>query len=121
MGINTGGWGLTLTPSDMAKIGQLYLNSGVWDGKQIISARWIEESTQEHSRWEKNNLLYGYLWWVIDDKEHTYAAMGDGGNVIYINAKRNMVISIASLFKQNAKDRIELIREHIEPIFEDCK
>jgi len=118
-GINSGGWGLTLSPADMAKIGQLCLDGGTWNGKQIVSARWIEESTKEHSRWEKINLPYGYLWWIIDDKEHACAAMGDGGNVIYFNTKKGIVVSIASLFVQNAKDRIELIKEHIEPMFEN--
>lgn len=47
-GINTASWGLTLTPVDMAIIGQLYLNSGVWEGKQIISKQWIDISTKEH-------------------------------------------------------------------------
>lgn len=117
-GTNTAGWGLTLSPTDMAKIGQLYLDNGMWDGKQIVSARWVDESTKEHSRWEKRNLAYGYLWWIIDDKEHSYAAMGDGGNVIYVNAKKNIVISIASLFEQKVKDRLEFIKEYIEPMFE---
>lgn len=116
-GVNTAGWGLTLSPMDMAKIGQLYLDGGIWNGKQIVSSQWIDESTKEHSRWEKLNLSYGYLWWIIDDKEQAYAAMGDGGNVIYINKKRNMVVSITSHFKSNAKDRIELIKEYIEQIF----
>lgn len=117
-GTNTAGWGLTLSPTDMAKIGQLYLDNGMWDGKQIVSARWVDESTKEHSRWEKRNLAYGYLWWIIDDKEHSYAAMGDGGNVIYVNTKKNIVISIASLFEQKVKDRLEFIKEYIEPMFE---
>lgn len=117
-GINTASWGLFLTPLEMAKIGQLYLNGGVWDGKQIVSAGWISESTREHSRCVQwGDLAYGYLWWLID--RDSYAAMGDGGNVIYVNAKKQMVVSIASLFKPNAKDRIELIKEYIEPIFED--
>ncbi len=116
-GINTASWGLNLTPVDMAKIGQLYLNGGIWAGKQILSAGWVDESTKEHSRWDK--LSYGYLWWIINDNEHAYAAMGDGGNVIYVNTKKQMVISIASLFMPDAKDRIELILEHIEPLFED--
>ena len=120
MGINAGGWGLTLSPTDMAKIGQLYLDAGMWTGKQIVSAEWINESTKEHSRWEKFNLSYGYLWWIIDDKEHACAAMGDGGNVIYFNTEKGIVVSIASFFTQNAKDRIEFIKEHIEPIFENC-
>lgn len=118
-GINTASWGLFLSPEDMAKIGQLYLNSGAWDGKQIVPTEWIEESTREHSRCVQwGNLAYGYLWWIIDDKEHIYAAMGDGGNVIYINTKKNMVVSIASLFMPDAKDRIEFINKYIEPMFD---
>lgn len=110
-GIHAAGWGLTLTPMDMAKIGQLYLNGGMWEGKQIISSKWIEDSTVEHSRWKKENLPYGYLWWVNEDG---YAAMGDGGNTIYVNTKKKLVISIAALFVAKAGDRIELIKEFIE-------
>jgi len=118
-GINTASWGLFLTSTDMAKIGQLYLNNGIWNGRQIISARWINESTEEHSRCiQWGNLAYGYLWWIIDEKEHIYAALGDGGNVIYVNTEKKMVVSIASLFVPDAKDRIGFITEHIEPIFE---
>ncbi|RKD31883.1 serine hydrolase domain-containing protein [Lacrimispora algidixylanolytica] len=116
-GLNTAGWGLFLTPVEMAKIGQLYLNNGVWNDKQIVSAEWMSESTREHSccvQW--GNLAYGYLWWLID--ENSYAAMGDGGNIIYVNTKNQMVISIASLFIPEAKDRIEFIKGYIEPMFE---
>ncbi len=115
-GINTAGWGLFITPGDMVKIGQLYLNRGVWNGRQLVSAKWIGESTAEHSRWDK--LRYGYLWWIVDGNQHSYAAMGDGGNLIYVNPKRKLVIAIASLFIPGAKDRIKLIKKHIEPIFE---
>ncbi|PXV87778.1 CubicO group peptidase (beta-lactamase class C family) [Lachnotalea glycerini] len=119
-GVNTAGWGLTLTPKDMAKIGQLYLDGGLWNDKQIIPAWWIDESTKEHSRCSQwGNLPYGYLWWIIDEREHIYAALGDGGNAIYINKKKKMVISIASFFVPNAKDRIKLIKEYIEPTFEN--
>ena len=119
-GINTAGWGLFITPADMAKIGQLYLNGGVWEGKQIVSAGWIDESTKQHSYWDERKLSYGYLWWIVDGNEHSYAAMGDGGNVIYVNAKKKMVVSIASLFMPRPKDKIDFIKEQIEPIFEDC-
>lgn len=118
-GVNTGGWGLTLSARDMAKIGQLCIDDGMWNGKQIVSASWINESTKEHSRWEKLNLPYGYLWWILDEKEHACAAMGDGGNVIYFNPKNKIVISIASLFEQNATDRIEFIKKYVEPLFEN--
>lgn len=116
-GVNTGGWGLTLSPADMAKIGQLYLDGGLWNGKQIISARWIDESTREHSRWDKFDLSYGYLWWV--ENGNGYAAMGDGGNVIYVNTKKKIVVSIGSFFGPKVKDRTELIKEHIEPMIEN--
>lgn len=116
-GINTAGWGLFITPADMVKIGQLYLNRGVWNDRQLLSAEWIDESTTEHSRWDK--LPYGYLWWIVDGNEHSYAALGDGGNVIYVNPVKDLVVAIASLFIPNVKDRIELIKKYIEPIFED--
>lgn len=112
MGIHAAGWGLTLTSMDMAKIGQLYLNGGIWEGKRVVSSEWVEDSTTEHSRWKKENLPYGYLWWVNEDG---YAAMGDGGNTIYVNTKKRLVISIAALFVPRAKDRIALIKEFIEP------
>ncbi|MEK4496416.1 MULTISPECIES: serine hydrolase domain-containing protein [Ureibacillus] len=112
-GVNTAGWGLTLTLRDMMKIGQLYLNGGLWDGKQILSSKWIDDSTSEKSRW--GELSYGYLWWIVDDG---YAALGDGGNIIFINPKKKIVVTIASRFMPRAKDRIELIRKHIMPLFD---
>ena len=117
-GVNTAGWGLNLTTQDLAKIGQLCLDEGVWRGQQIVSAKWIQDSTIEHSRCNQWQLSYGYLWWILDEKERIFAAMGDGGNVIYVNAKKRLVVAIASHFVKNAKDRIKLIQEYIEPIFE---
>ena len=110
-GVNTAGWGLTISPVDMAKIGQLFLNKGKWNGEQIVSEKWVEESTTEHSRWKKMNLPYGYLWWI--GEKGGYAAMGDGGNIIYVNPDKNLVVAITSLFYPRAKDRIEFIEKYI--------
>lgn len=110
-GVNTGGWGLTISPVDMAKIGQLFLNKGKWNGEQIVSEKWVEESTTEHSRWKKMNLPYGYLWWI--GEKGGYAAMGDGGNIIYVNPDKNLVVAITSLFYPRAKDRIDFIETFI--------
>jgi CubicO group peptidase (beta-lactamase class C family) len=113
-GFNTASWGLFLKPRDMAKIGQLYLDKGTWDGDRILPLSWIEESTREQSRCaQRGGLAYGYLWWIIG--EGCYAALGDGGNAIYVNSKEGIVIAIASLFMPDAKDRIELIKKLIEP------
>lgn len=120
-GVNAGGWGLTISAKDLAKIGQLFLNDGIFQGEQIISKRWIEESTRQQSRWDKRNLPYGYLWWLSNDEKRDFAAMGDGGNILYVNEEKKLVISITSLFVPNPKDRIKLIKEYIEPMFETCE
>ncbi|SHI47905.1 serine hydrolase domain-containing protein [Pseudozobellia thermophila] len=113
-GANTSGWGLTLTTRDIAKIGQLYLNGGRWQNRQIVSSRWVAHSTKKHSQW--NGLYYGYLWWIIDGKENKrYAAIGDGGNIIYVDTEDECVVAITSRFKPRAKDRIELIEKNILP------
>ena len=111
-------WGLFLTPREMAKIGQLVLNGGIWEGRRIVSEKWIAESTREQSRcYEWGNLAYGYLWWIID--EDSIAALGDGGNVIYVNKRSRMVIALAAQFMPDAKDRIGWIKQEIEPMFEN--
>ena len=113
-GLPTTGWGLTLCPRDMAKIGQLCINQGNWNGKQLVSASWLQESTKEHTRW--NEFPYGYLWWRLDsDGSGTFAALGDSGNTIYINPKEQVVIAIACHFKPRAKTRIDLINQYILP------
>lgn len=113
-GSQTTGWGLTLCLRDMVKIGQLYLNYGKWNDKQLVSASWVKESTKEHTRW--NEYPYGYLWWNLDfDGNGTFAALGDGGNTIYINPREQVVIAIACRFKPRAAHRIELINNYIMP------
>ncbi|MCB5950511.1 beta-lactamase family protein [Enterococcus sp. BWT-B8] len=115
-GINTAGWGLTLTLQDLAKIGQLYLNEGKWGNKQIVSSRWVEESTQKHSYWKEAGLSYGYLWWVLSDS--VFAAMGDGGDILYVDTKEKTVIALTGLFEQKTGDRIELIEKYVKPMIE---
>lgn len=116
-GVNTAGWGLCLAPRDMAKIGQLYLNGGLYDGRRILSSKWIEDSTKEKSRW--GELSYGFLWWIIDSKgSHCYAAIGDGGNMIFVNPEKNMVAAITSRFMLRSRVLTELITEHIVSLFE---
>lgn len=114
-GVNTAGWGLCLKTTDMLKIGSLYLNRGEWKGRQLLSSDWIQESTSKHSQW--GHLEYGYLWWVLSDiGPHCYAALGDGGNVIFVHPEEHVVIAVSSTFMPRAKDRIELIRNTILPL-----
>lgn len=109
-GNSTGGWGLTLTPRDMARFGFLYLNHGTWDNKQIIPKKWIDETTMMNAH------KYGYLWWLREEEGvFAYLALGDGGNVICCIPEKNLVIAIASEFIVTPSDRWSLIKEYIIP------
>ena len=77
-----------MKPRDMAKIGFLMLNSGRWNGKQIVSQKWIDQSTMDHTK-SKSYRGYGYLWWtgkqLFGEQFITgYWAAGNGGNYIFV-------------------------------------
>jgi CubicO group peptidase (beta-lactamase class C family) len=117
-GNSTGGWGLMLIPRDMARFGFLYLNSGSWDNKQIISKRWVDESTFPHSETQIGESIakYGYLWWLHKEGGvSAYSALGDGGNVICCIPEKDLVVAIASEFIMNPRDRWTLIKKLIIP------
>lgn len=109
-GNSTGGWGLTLTPRDMAAFGQLYLDYGKAGGRQVLPKSWIEASTAINSN------RYGYLWWLMEEEgTSAYSAMGDGGNVICCLPEHNLVIAIASSIIPNPLDRWAFIKRYILP------
>ncbi|MFD0587353.1 serine hydrolase domain-containing protein [Paenibacillus sp. GCM10027627] len=109
-GHSTGGWGLTLTPRDMARFGLLYLNRGEWKGKLILSSRWIEQSIAMTAN------QYGYLWWLREEEGlFSFSAIGDGGNMICCIPKHHLVVAIASEFTPNPRDRWTLIRDFVIP------
>jgi len=64
--------------------------------KQIISSKWIKEMTsfREVQSDYFRRMKYGYLWWGIDSKKNIYSAIGNSGNVIYINSEKNIVIAV---------------------------
>ena len=93
-GIAKGGWGMAMTPRDMAKLGYLYLNQGMWDGEQIIPAEWIAASTERYVQvpepLEPWDLYMGYLWWIHGDGP--YAAHGTKGQFIYVIPESDLVV-----------------------------
>ena len=115
--LGTPGYGLCFCAEDMAKIGVLCLNNGKFDGKQIVSSTWIEEMTRPRTVEGKyfRGMAYGYLWWIVDRDKKIYAAIGNSGNVIYVNPEKNLVVAVASYFKPTIFDRVDFIREYIEP------
>ncbi len=104
--------GIHLTPRDMLKFGQLYLNKGIWKGKRIMSEEWINDSFKKHTFLEdvadKNK--YGYLWWHnkynINGKEiKSIEARGAGGQYIFVLPQLNSVVAITSGNYRNGKTR----------------
>ena len=89
-GVNFGGFGLNLTPRDMAKFGYLYLNNGTWDGDQILPTSWIEASTMVNHT-TRPNMGYGYQWWINPDWG-AYSARGYLGQRIHVLPNENLVV-----------------------------
>ncbi len=116
-GVTTGGFGLTLTPVEMAKLGYLFLNQGQWDGKTIVPASWVAASTASHSN-QGDKKEYGYLWWT-DPQGKWYAALGRSGQHIFVYPAENLVVVFtAGLPYTNDADLIplqELLDQYILP------
>ncbi len=97
------GGGLYLRPRDMAKIGQLYLQDGSWNGEQVISSGWIEDSRTLFLEISPDNELenfakgYGYQWWIgsfTTGHLWAYLAGGWGGQYIIVIPDQDMVVVV---------------------------
>jgi len=96
-GIYTGWARMSLTPHDMAKIAWLCLNKGQWEGKQIVSKAWVNESTKGHVEGKLSNIyggMYGYQWWV--DPAGYYMAIGFQGQFIFVIPEKNIIVVFTS-------------------------
>jgi CubicO group peptidase (beta-lactamase class C family) len=95
----TGG-GLQLSTRDLWKLGQLYLNRGSWDGRQILSRDWVKRSVSPHAN-ARENIDYGYLWWlqtfhVAAKPVRTWGMYGTGGNKVYVLPDADAVIVVTT-------------------------
>jgi CubicO group peptidase (beta-lactamase class C family) len=108
-----------MSAEDMVKIGQLCLNGGEWEGKRILSEDWIRDMTcprTVESRYFRG-MQYGFLWWIIHPEKNIYAAIGNSGNVIYVNPGENITIAVSSYFKPTVFDRVDFIEDILLPCF----
>jgi CubicO group peptidase (beta-lactamase class C family) len=87
------GWGdLYLHPRDAAKLGYLWLNKGVWEGRQIVAREWVENSVKVQIKTGMDD-NYGYGWWTMSgDGEGEYAAIGRGGQRIHVMPDLNIIV-----------------------------
>ncbi|MHA2037973.1 MAG: serine hydrolase domain-containing protein [Promethearchaeota archaeon] len=89
-GVACGGDGVYLTARSMAKIGQLFLKDGNWEGKQIISRNWVRSSTTSKVVLAPNN-EYGYQWWINPDLE-CFRALGYGQQQINVFPEKQLIV-----------------------------
>ena len=117
-GTVTAGWGLCLSASDLAKLGLMILDNGVYNGQRVISKEYLSDMLTPHLKLGElfGNMNYGYLWYQPHDRREIYAAIGDGGNIIYVNREQNVSVGIAGTFKPRIFDRVEFIEEKILPL-----
>ncbi|WP_231480231.1 serine hydrolase [Prevotella sp. P6B4] len=131
-GINTGGWGLYLKTEDLAKMGQLILQKGLWNGRQLVSADWISEMskkqvesinpgtrleqaeerglTTETSDWMQG---YGYQMWRC--RPGCFRADGARGQFIIVVPEKQAVIAITSDV-EDLQGELNLVWKHILPV-----
>lgn len=129
---NCGGWGLYLKTEDLAKMGQLLLQKGQWNGRQVIPAEWVTEMsrkqvesinpgtrmeeaeakgmTQETSDWMQG---YGYQMWRC--RHNAYRADGANGQYILILPDKDAVI-VTTAHIQDMQEELNLIWDHLLPV-----
>jgi len=104
-GINTGGWGLRVKTEDLAKMGQLYLQKGVWEGKQVLPKGWVEEATTfkidqapgvAQSKKDSSDWMQGYCYQFWRCRHNAFRADGAFGQYIIVMPDQDAVIAITS-------------------------
>jgi CubicO group peptidase (beta-lactamase class C family) len=107
-GLTMGAFGILTTPREMAKIGQLVMNNGQWNGEQIVSSAWINEMIREKvsaNETRETNITFGYYWWRDTDRNIEFMR-GHGGQYVFINKNKNIMVVITS--EPNTQGRFQL-------------
>jgi CubicO group peptidase (beta-lactamase class C family) len=109
---------LRLTLRDATKIGQLYLNNGKWEGKQIISEKWVKESTLDLNRPDRDESKLKNMWWnttaELDGKVYEmFFSNGFAGHKIFVIPSLDVVFVVLGKLRDGAEGRI--INEFLLP------
>ncbi|MGA1196645.1 MAG: serine hydrolase domain-containing protein, partial [Candidatus Latescibacterota bacterium] len=116
-GVHVGGWGLRVTTEDIARFGQLYLQKGQWEGKQLVPEEWVAQATlrqtsngsNPESDWEQG---YGYQFWRC--RHNAYRGDGAFGQFCLVMPDQDMVVAITSGLK-NMQSVLDLIWKYVLP------
>ena len=117
-GTVTAGWGLCASAKDLALIGCMVLNGGSMGKVRIVSSEWINSMLTPYQKLGERfgNMYYGYLWYKPFEDREVYAAIGDCGNIIYVNKDKNVAVGMTGTFKPMIFDRIEFIEKNVLPL-----
>jgi CubicO group peptidase (beta-lactamase class C family) len=127
-GICTGGWGLSIQTEGLAKFGQLYLQKGVWKGRQVLPAKWVEEATTFKIQQPlpakparpnaQNDWLqgYGYQFWRA--QHNAYRGDGAFGQFTIVMPNQDAVVVMTSESK-NMQTQLDLVWEHLLPAMKE--
>jgi CubicO group peptidase (beta-lactamase class C family) len=88
--------GLHLRPRDLAKIGQLVLQGGVWNGMRVVSQEWLDLSTAKITDSDRERLGYGYCWWTVAEASG-FSTWGHGGQCAFVIPSKRMVLVMISM------------------------
>ena len=120
-GINVGGWGLNIRTKDIASLGQLYLQKGLWNGERLISEAWVEEATSlqtsngssPDSDWDQG---YGYQFWQC--RHGLYRGDGAFGQYCIVMPEKDVVVAITS-GTNDMQAIMNLVWDHLLPALQD--
>ena len=118
-----GGSGLFLKTRDMVKFGLLFINNGVWQGQQLISAAWVARSVEPHVSLNWSFTAgYGYQWWIDDfvvagERIRSYSTRGYGGQYIFCVPDRQLVVAFTghNYGEPESGQVFDLMRDYILP------
>jgi CubicO group peptidase (beta-lactamase class C family) len=114
-GTNHGGWGLALTPRELARFGELYRNRGLWKGRQIVPAEWTDVATSPKCQTPWNG-QYGYHFW-IPNLPGFFGTRGAYGQNIYVSRELGLVVVFTSDLPVSTADGVldSLMRTSVIP------
>jgi hypothetical protein len=116
-GVNTGGWGVHIQPESLAKFGQLILNEGSWEGKQLVPDEWIREMCKKHR--ETGREVYGYHIWHCGGHDGAVRADGALGQYVISVLDKDMVVVMTEATLGNGRDQRRLIWDVLLPHIQD--
>lgn len=126
-GVHTGGFGLKLRPTDLLKLGQLYLQQGIWENKKIISHEMILRSTETAvSASSPHRGGYGWHWWTdtypmagsraASASLDYFYARGYGGQFIYVLPELSTVVVLTQEQGRKKRAPVDVFRDIIAPV-----